>query len=174
MNDYIYLISSLPMLHFIGKPPSSFEKFITICRGLIPQADLEIIQASNISGDYLQAEQKTLQAWRDFDTGLRNALVKLRASRKHIPVASHLRQEIFLGQTIVHLALAAQKNIYPLEAEKLLDEARWNFLEEISFGHYFDLDHLIIYAHKLLLLEKWARINTADTQALIEGVLSIG
>lgn len=171
MRDYIYLISSLPMLHFLSKPPFSFETFITLCRGLIPQTDLAIIQESNIVGDYQQTGQKTLRAWRDFDTGLRNELVKLRASRKHIPAATYLRDEAFPGQAIVHLALAAQKNIYPLEAEKLLDQARWDFLEEISFGHYFDLDYLIIYAHKLLLLEKWNRINTADTQAIVAGIL---
>lgn len=174
MTYYVYLISSLPSLHFEGKLPFSFEKFIGICGEFIPQPDIEIIQQANISGEYAEAKQQTLKAWHSFDTALRNELVKLRAGHKHILASHYLRKETFPEPVIVHIALAAHKNIYPLESEKLLDQARWDFLEQIRFGHYFDLDYLIIYAHKLLILEKWNRINAANTQAIIEGVLSVG
>jgi len=58
------------------------------------------------------------------------------------------------------------------EAEKSLDEARWKFLDELSFGHYFDLDILIVYVLKLLLLERWGKINTADKTKILEGALA--
>jgi hypothetical protein len=53
----------------------------------------------------------------------------------------------------------------------MLDEARWRMLEELCVGHYFDLDFLIIYALKLLILERWQRIRTADGGRLLEEVL---
>jgi len=32
----------------------------------------------------------------------------------------------------------------------------------LSMGHYFDLNFLIIYALKLGILERWARVDSAD------------
>ena len=50
----------------------------------------------------------------------------------------------------------------------MLDQARWAKLDELSFGHYFDLEALIIYAYKLRLLERWEKIRTADKERLLE------
>ncbi|MDD5512600.1 MAG: DUF2764 family protein, partial [Candidatus Omnitrophica bacterium] len=51
---------------------------------------------------------------------------------------------------------------------------RWAFLEELNTGHYFDFEVLIIYALKLLLLEKWLRIQGADKSQVMEGLFKEG
>jgi hypothetical protein len=58
-----------------------------------------------------------------------------------------------------------------LEAEKALDLERWQLLEELACGHYFDLDALLIYALKLLILERWAKINLADKEHIMQETL---
>ena len=82
---YIYLISSLPMLHFGLKPPISFERFIRLCQGLLSEEDIEILKvcAQQNIHDY-KTGQPTLNKWRVFDTALRNELVKIRAGRKKV------------------------------------------------------------------------------------------
>lgn len=50
--------------------------------------------------------------------------------------------------------------------EKILDEARWQVLDDLGFGHYFDMDSLILYAYKLKILERWEKIYTQDKERL--------
>ena len=168
---YVYLISSLPALHFEAKPPFSFEAFLSKCRDFIPQKDLEVLKSLR-SEELPQPRNQTLIKLSGFETLLRNELVKLRAVRKKIPPEKYLRPNGYSGISIYHIAIAAQRNPSPLEAEKILDQARWDFLDELSLGHYFDLDFLIIYGLKLLILERWEKINNADKQALLENLIT--
>jgi len=166
---YTYLISSLPMLHLGAKPPFSFEAFLDKCTDFIPARELEILRALKTQAK--EPGPLVIQRYLGFETMLRNELVKIRASRKKIDAHKFLRPDSYVDPSVYHIALAAAKNHSPLEGERLLDEARWKFLDEQTFGHYFDLDILIIYAYKLLLLERWEKINTADREQLLEEVV---
>ncbi|MEI8349425.1 MAG: hypothetical protein WCI77_04670 [Candidatus Omnitrophota bacterium] len=172
-NFYIYLISSLPMLQFGAKPPFSFEKFLQMCEGLIPTSAINLlsqIQTLDI-GKYKGDCVGTLKRWHAFEVALRNELVKIRASRKHKDPLKYMRGDSTDGPTLTHIALSAQRNPSPLEAEMVLDRERWQMLEEIATGHYFDLDFLIVYAQKLLILERWEMINRADKIRFLEEAL---
>ncbi len=168
---YVYLISSLPTLHFEGKPPFSFETFLSKCSEFIPQKDLEVLKSLRSEG-LSQPKSQTIRKLSGFETLLRNELVNLRAVRKKITPEKYIRPNGYAGISIYHIAVAAQRNPSPLEAEKALDQARWNFLDELSFGHYFDPDFLIIYALKLLILERWEKINHANKQELLENLIT--
>lgn len=168
---YPYLIASLPMLHFGASAHISFEQFLSQCKELIPQEDFAVLEGLSLQCEHKGASV-TIRKWLDFDTMLRNELVKLRASRKKTDPARYLRPDGYAGTTLYHVALAAQRNPSPLEGEKILDLARWDFLEELSFGHYFDLDFLIIYAYKILILERWERIISADKGKILEEALA--
>ena len=100
-------------------------------------------------------------------------MAKVRAARKHTDVTKYLRHERYIEPPIAHLAMNAYRSPSPLEGERILDEARWQKLEELSFGHYFDLEFLLIYALKLLILERWERIYAADKISLLEETLRI-
>ena len=171
-NYYIYLISSLPLLLFGMKPPFTFERFLILSDGLIPEEDVTVIKNSSIFGEYdYTVKQPTLKKWVEYDTALRNELVRLRAARKHLEPAKYLREDIYVDSSIPHIALAALRNPSILEGERFLDLERWKFLDELSMGHYFDLDFLIIYALKLLILERWEAIRSPDKSKLLEDVL---
>lgn len=172
---YTYLISSLPMLHFEANPPFSFDKFLQLCQGIIPGCDIGVIKSASLTGEYAyQYAQPTLDKWRIFDTALRNELVKIRASRKHIDPQKYLRQDGYAEPDIIHIAMNAYRNTSIIEAERMLDQARWRRLDELAVGHYFDIDFLIVYAHKLLILERWKNIRGADKPHLLEGTLPQG
>ncbi|MFH1457623.1 MAG: DUF2764 family protein [Candidatus Omnitrophota bacterium] len=169
---YIYFISSLPMLHFGAKPPMALERLIQLSAELLSQEDVRLLEACPQQNIYEQKfNQPTLKKWRTFDTALRNELVKVRSSRKKIDPAKYLRQDGFTEPAISHLALNAYRSPSILEGERLLDAQRWRFLDELALGHYFDLDFLIVYALKLLILERWEKIKTADSKKLLEELI---
>lgn len=168
---YIYLISSLPVLNFAAKPPFSFEKFLEICKDKIAEDDINLIKLAK-EGHTYEGSQPTLKKWRVFDTGLRNELVKIRAIRKHSDPLKYIRGDDYVEPYIAHIAMNAHRSPSILEAERVLDQERWRMLDELAVCHYFDLDFLIVYALKLVILERWDRINTADKSQLLEEVLN--
>jgi len=170
---YVYLISSLPALRFGAAPPFSLEKFLQICLDLLPEEDLEILRLSvDIGRDFVYlGRSEALRKWCGFNIALNNEIVKIRAGRRHIDPAKFLRPDVYFSADVFHIAGAAYRNPSLLEAESMLDQARWNYLEELSLGHYFDLELLLVYLQKLLILERWQRINRSDKQELLTSVL---
>ena len=170
---YVYLISSLPALRFNAKPPFSFDRFIKMCEGLVPQDELSILR--NIRDEKHHAaviNQETFKKWAMFLITMKNGLVKVRASRKKLEPAKYLRPDGYADQEMTHVVMSAYKNTSILEAERVLDEAKWHKLDELLTGHFFDLDFLITYALKLLILERWDRINSADKSKLFKEIIA--
>ncbi|MDD4939303.1 MAG: DUF2764 family protein [Candidatus Omnitrophica bacterium] len=159
------------MLHFNMSAPISFEKFLLLCRDSIPQDDRAVLENIPLRYEY-EGRQETIKKIVAFEIMLRNELVKVRAARKKSDAAKYLRPDGYAGPALYHLVLAALRNPSPLDAERSLDLERWDFLDGLSFGRYFDLDFLIIYAYKLLILERWQRINSADKGKLLDETLS--
>jgi len=173
---YPYLVSSLPALAFGARPPFTADKFIELCEDLIPEDDLKTLRSAVKIFPFEGCppeEGGVLARWRSFDTMLRNELVKIRASRKKTDPAKYLRQDGCPESAhTAHIAINAYRKPSILESERSLDLERWGELEELAFGHYFDLSALIIYAHKLLILERWDKINNSDNRRLLEDTLA--
>jgi len=173
MSYYTYLISSLPMLNFAAKTPFSLEVFFAKCKGLIADTNLEILRnACSKDIDFLNMTAKgRLKEWVNFEVALRNELARIRARGKKIDPAKFIRLPDYPQFQISRVALAAQRHsAYVLEAEKILDQERWDFLEQLSFGHYFDFDFLLIYALKLKILERRDQIEKADKPRLFNSL----
>lgn len=170
---YTYLISSLPMLHFTAREPFSTKKFLAICSELLSCQDMDALKNSMDEGreDYA-GPSPIFKIWREFEIALRNELVKIRASRKHIDASRFLRSDGYADTWITHIAASACRAQPAIEAERMLDQERWRVLDGLSIGHYFDLELLIIYGQKLLILERWERVRTADGAKLLEETLS--
>jgi len=170
---YPYLIASLPMLHFGMKPPFSFERFLDVCRLLIPEKDFQLLRTLPQPEHYFEKSKRhpIIEKWIEFDVALRNELVRIRATKKHIEPATYLRPEGYSGSSIAPVVVAANINTTIPDAEKILDETRWKVLEELATGHYFDLVVLITYAYKLLILQRWENIRSTDGSILLEQAL---
>jgi hypothetical protein len=170
---YPYLIASLPMLHFGTKPPFSFERFLEVCRQFIPKKDFQLLSTLPQPEQYFEKGKRhpIIQRWIEFDVALRNELVRIRATKQHIEPAPYLRPGGYSGSSLAPAVMAANIATSVLDAEKTLDETRWKALEELATGHYFDLDLLITYANKLLILQRWENIRSADKTILLEQAL---
>jgi len=167
---YTYLISSLPMLQFGNSPALTLNDFLSRCVELIPQNDVVLIKEALSTDAYTLnvSIPAALLKWKEFDLALRNELVKARALRKKVDPARFLRYDTHFDMNITHIAQAALRHASILEAERYLDLERWKALDEISRGHYFDLDFLLVYGLKLAILERWVKIETADKSELAQ------
>jgi len=158
------------MLTFGAEAPLSYDKFLSLCQGLIPEKESILLKSLPTlkTEPGFGAIPPVLKKWFDYQRSLGNELVKIRASRKHIDPAKYIRGDEYSPAAISRFAISAYRNPSILEGERMQDQARWQTLSELSFGHYFDLDFLVIYALKLLILEKWQRINHADPSRALE------
>jgi len=165
---YTYLISSLPVLIFGMKPPFFFERFLENCRPFISEEDLFLLSNLPVTVDEYgkSVGNPTIEKWLAFDTTLRNELVKIRAHSRKMDAAKYLRGENPIDVAIFHTAMSSHRSASILEGEKILDEARWQALDDLGIGHYFDMDSLILYAYKLKILERWETIHTQDKERL--------
>lgn len=165
---YIYLISSLPTLGLANKIPFTLEEFFIKCKGLISEKELQLLHDFCYQDSYSldKVSGTILEKWTYFEIALRNELVRVRSARKKVDPLKFIRFPDSPDTQISRVALAAYRSSSILEAEKILDQQRWDFLEQLNFGHYFDFDCLIIYALKLKILERWERIQNADKQVL--------
>lgn len=173
--DYTYFISSLPALTFGINPPFSFDAFLTQANSFILETDACILKDISSTGEYISKDYypAALKKWYGFNTALRNELVKVRAAHKRIDPLIYVRpQSQEADASLTAIAMSVHRNPSLLEAERFLDQQRWSFLESLIFGHYFDIDFLVVYGLKLLILARWERIHKADTRELLIAALA--
>jgi len=108
-----------------------------------------------------------LAAWVGHEVALRNALAAARARTLELDAAGYLvatdlaEPDAAFGPVINDWTAADN----PLEGLKVLDRARWAWLT--AHGRYFSFadDELVAYAAKLLLLNRWQRLQQAVPEA---------
>jgi hypothetical protein len=154
LAQYYYLVASLPMLFFDSERPPSLEEFLTLCAEHLSPADLRMVEAAGVSAEGPSGPTcALLERWRAWETALRNELVRLRAKAHGLDPERHLRE----GEEIVsvtNIARSAFAQDLPLAAEQSLDRARWDFLDELEEGHYFDVEKVVAYHLRLQILSR--------------------
>jgi hypothetical protein len=171
---YSYLLSSLPVLNFGMTPPIDMDYYIEILQDFLPKIELDAIKKFALEDViYLQMDVPVIRSFQSFDTALRNHLVRLRCIDLNVAPERYLQlREERIDQRIEQYVLEAYKDTDPVESERILDMARWNFLNEMATGHIFDFTALLIYTMKLRILEKWRTIAAADTDMIFNTALS--
>ena len=160
-NGHYYLVASLPMLQFGMKPPISYADFLEQCAQELSPCEAEELKEERIP---------LLKKWKIFDISLRNELVRTRAVKKGKDPNKYLRLSDGSGPFIAPLAHWVVNQDSPMDAERYLDKIRWEKIEEIKTGHYFDTEYLAAYGLQLQILERWDRINSGDGMKILEGL----
>lgn len=150
------------MLEFGMKPPFSHEEFLERCRGQLSARDIGIVRETGS------------RAWKMFERTLRNELARNRAIRMHKDPQQHVREDIRFDPFIAPFSHWAVSQDSPLDAELYLDRVRWEKLDELAVGHYFDIEILVIYSLKLKILERWDRINSGTGMDVLGNLLGVG
>lgn len=152
------------MLEFGMKRPFSYDNFLKNCEEQLSFSDMEIIKDKKYS--------PLLKGWKSFDTTLRNEIVKFRAHKKSIDPHQYIRGENLQDPFIAKFVHWVTNEQAPFEAEISLDRYRWEKIEELSRGHYFDIDFLVAYALKLKILERWEKINSLSGIKVLEELVA--
>ncbi|MFW5741921.1 MAG: DUF2764 family protein [Spirochaetota bacterium] len=178
MSQYYFLVASLPLLTYENKDAAEPSEFLETLADHLPQEELELLTSATIDAplDVSRSGQRTIDRWRDFERGLRNALVELRAPGASVEASRYLRlDEAGHDNTdpaeIAEGSREAFAQESPLSGEDQLNRVRWHFLDDLEVGHFFDFDRIVIYYLRLQLLarrrlftrangeERFARIN---------------
>jgi hypothetical protein len=172
-GSHYYLISSLPLLRWGSRPPTSSADFLAHCEGQLAEQDLaELTDVSLVprTAGRTRAERR----WIAWDGYLRNQIARGRAHHRHQDAAPFLRDETDAFPTDRKELDEALAQDSPLERERSIDHLRWRRLGDFESGHPFDLDWLVLYRLKLLLLEKWARFDSETGTANFAELVDAG
>ena len=150
MASYYYLVATLPMLRFDGQCPFDTDSFLEQCKNQVTSRDYQTI-VSALSGR--SSSHPFLKKWQHFSSMVKKELNDQRSKKLGLSVHTYRNEgdkEFRIGETVRQ----ALSNENALEAELALLSLKWNYLDEISALHYFDVEALLSYAVKLQLLER--------------------
>ena len=169
MSTYYYFAASLPLLEFGVKPAMTHASFMDNCGRLLPEKDFKVIKDATIGPqEVFPSGNRTLFAWSEFNRNLRNELAMFRSKRAGRNPSDHTRGEAYAEPQLTELVVQASKARDPLSAEKTLDTYKWNYLDELSQGHFFDLDFLIVYSLKLQVIERYQNIEISKGHEVLD------
>jgi len=152
---YYFTVASLPMLFYGTDAGPDRDTFLGICRDACSGKDFRLIESAGLEPDYSEKSGNALlDEWQSWETALRNELVRLRAKDGGKEPGTYLRSEKAFYVEVPDIAREAYGQDTPLQAEEVLNQARWSRLEELEVGHHFDLEKLLVYFLKLQLNER--------------------
>lgn len=166
MSHYYYLISSLPYPRLGGEPPLRSVDFLAQCAAHLTPAEVTALANVELIPQVTAASPVEAR-WNEYETYLRNALVRIRSARQHRDPTIYLRLEhtAFGG---IEVAVRDAYNRDPIRLEEQLDRLRWQFLDDLVVSHEFDFTAVFVYRVKLLLLEKRSGLDAATGQRRLD------
>ena len=165
-TSYYYFAASLPMLAFEGAPPFSCESFLDDCKRIMQPKDFDVIY--NVVDGTGTVDNSVAKAWQQFEDSFRNEAAWFRASEINRGPSDYMRGERSVDPLVVEALAQAAKSSDLFEGEKILDLARWDFLDTLVQGHFFDIEFLIVYAVKLKILERYKHIESRKGREVFE------
>lgn len=105
------------------------------------------------------------------ELALRNRLAAWRAGRLRLEVSQYQIPELDeaaaqqLSDGLDKLLTAWQSQVDPVEAARLLDSWRWDWIAERDGWYSFGDDEVVAYALRLQLIQRWQRLSTTSSVA---------
>jgi hypothetical protein len=171
VGAYYYFAAQLPYLVYGQGEPMSVSRFRDLCQTFLEPQDredldrctLDIPNTAPSSLPPVYGEPKALHsefigAWREWERSLRLNLARFRAQK--------LKREALdapeYPSDAAQAAKAACALESPLEAEILLDKARWDAVERLRGLDNFGSNFIFAYLLKLSLMERRSSFKTEE------------
>jgi hypothetical protein len=152
VGSYYYLIAQLPYLIYEQKPPMSSEDFKNLAASLMTKKDAALLNHLSLDPQKISCRYSFMNKWKDWENTLRIIVAKQRAAKLKRE-APEVTEPLF-NMDITAAALKAVDESSPLEAETMLDKARWNAIDDLAGNDYFHKNIVFAYYLKLLLIER--------------------
>ena len=175
-TDFVYFLASLPALSFsnpAGAPELAQFRQLCIDR-LAPEESAVIRVLPLLPGpiaSQLGSRHEVLRQWYAWMTVLLNAQVQWRARRLDGGVNGWRRpeEEAFPGDLKrLETVLALPE---PSQRQDGWEAMQWDFLSGLEATRYYDFQKLLIYALKLLLLEKRRSYDRRRGRQVMDDIL---
>jgi hypothetical protein len=160
----VYLLASLPYLTLDAPPRVSPAAFLAACG---EQVDASVAAAAAALLDDRPDTHPFVQAWRDKEAILRNAMVLRRATRRNADPTPWLRPTTGCDLRVEHGVETAFQLTDPLARERALDRLRWIVADELQGPDPMSEPAVLAYAVRLRLAWRWAHLqpDTGRTRA---------
>lgn len=162
------------MLSWDAEKVMSEEEFFDCCEATVTERDFYLLTQArlSLSGEREEAIlDPVLDKWISWETSLRNELVRMRATKKGIDGEKYISSSAFEAG-VTEIAREAFGTSSPLDAEIVIDKARWDFLGMLEAEHQFDTGKLIIYFLQLQILLRKVQIEKEKGKKAFEDVYS--
>jgi hypothetical protein len=189
VGAYYYFVAQLPSLAYGQDPPMSSAHFRDLAAAQLSAEDRRPLTFLGLDPE-LSSPADTgrpacaeagapsgsgfVDSWREWERALRLNLARLRALRLKREGGAPVDPPVIPADA----ANAAQQALAlesPLEAEMLLDRARWAAIDQFRGLSYFDRNTIYAYLLKLLILERYASFKTeagfAEYKSLYASIL---
>ena len=173
MTNYYYIIASLPAISQDWKfGDRTAEGLIGEIKALSTQRDLDTIglvesgfDADSLNEDFyrkaLSHRTPFIREFYTFDLNVRNAKARFlnralgREPEKDVILLREDGQEqpADFPEAARIEAILQDKDI--LSRERAIDTLYWNRLDEMTVGHYFDMDVILAFILKLHIIDRW-------------------
>ena len=170
LSSYYYLCSSLPSLYVQEAMPITRRSFLDDCERIVSKTDFDIISNADIDGTS-HSDHPILRVWDEFELGFRREMAQLRGARLGWSQDIHGQLRSY-DQSFSEALRIAVNHESPYEAELIVAQQRWKYLDSLSTNHAFDLVMLIIYHLKLQILERLSVMNNELGEQEFDGVFS--
>lgn len=161
-SEQYYLISSLSSLKFREEPPISQEEFLEECAKWLSADEMRQLERMRKGKEEGETLSSVEEKWHEFDTSFRKDLARAREARK---TKEDRKLSLLAGKVI------EQAN--PLEMEIFLEKIRWDFLDSLGEGHFFDIGRLMIYYMQLTILERLAKFDKDKGEMYFNGICEV-
>lgn len=155
-SDFFYFISSLPLLRFGEKAPLTYEFFLASSRDCLSEQEAGVLASLQLCPERERGalDLPVIEEWQQEETYLRNLLAAQRGRNRKVEASRWQRESSQYSALLVKRIeeIMALPNAW--EKEQAVDFLRWQRLDELNAGHLFDFSTAIIYAYRLLILEK--------------------
>ncbi|MCA9400101.1 MAG: DUF2764 family protein [Candidatus Omnitrophica bacterium] len=173
-NKYYYFAASLPSISFESKMPFLMEDFLSDCERLLTQDDYLLLRYV-LSGGCGQKKviNAAAEKWLAFEKAFTNEMVIGRAQELKKDPSDYLHGTRDASPQLTDAVLQAVKCEGPLVAEKILDQVKFTFLEDLEIEFFFSIENIIIYALKLKILDRYRLFDGDDGENLFNEITGL-
>jgi hypothetical protein len=154
----------------------SSAAFKTLAESLMEESDADLMDHLYLDPDPVRAGEEGpsyadhahstgcefIDRWRDWERTLRLNAARHRAIKTKRENGAPVEPPVFPADAASAAVKAVVGTESPLDAEILIDKARWNTIEVLAGNDYFDRNTVFAYYLKLVLLERKASFKTEE------------
>jgi len=176
-----------------GGGPSYIEEFLNIRRegknifpGMIEEDILNLLFYEEV----IQHPNSFVSEWFYFERSIKNFLVALsfRKYKKTLPLEKLIIGHDEITQSILKSSSSdfSLGNLYPwvekivsipanelVKREKIIDEIKWEKLDELSYLYHFGVETLLAFFVKFCIAERWMKLDPVEGKKKFENLISV-